>query len=111
MALVFYRQERKRQKPVSQVKKMDRLAFSLIVSRAKYIIGLINSDPEKLDFHRRHIEARFTCLSSLNWFYGDTIPCDRCGEPILEYTDFYLHRRKSYNRYFHLYCAMSLNLI
>lgn len=96
---------------ISPIRMMDMTMFTSIVSRAKYQIRMLNEGTSRGDAHRKHIFERFHHLSSLDFEDGDFIKCDRCNKNIEMFSTFFLHKRRSYNRFFHLDCARMLNLL
>lgn len=99
------------QQSIETGRKLDIPTFSSIVSRAKYQVRMLNDGYSRGDSHRKHIFQRFEYLSQLKWSEGDMIACDKCNKPIEMYSPIFIHKRRSYNRYFHSYCAKIMNLI
>jgi hypothetical protein len=95
----------------SCLKTMDKATIGNIISRAKYQMRMLNDGYSRGDSHRKHIRERFTRLSRLDRENGDTVNCDKCNDEIKMGNPIFIHRRRSYNRYFHQECAIVLNLL
>jgi hypothetical protein len=93
------------------LKTMNPSTFCSIVSRAKYKVRMLYEGTSRGDSHRKHIFERFEYLSSLDWRQGQRIDCDKCHKIIEMGMPIYIHRRRSYNRFFHQHCAMILNIL
>lgn len=104
-------QEQVEQQSYRPLRTMDSKTFSSIVSRAKYQVRMLNEGCSRGDSHRKHIFVRFDYLSKMNWRKGDRITCDKCNKNIEMNDEMFIHRRRSYNRFFHSGCAAILNLI
>ena len=102
--LVFNQQEQ------PSLRIMNRATFCSIIGRAKYKLRLLNDGYSRGDTHRKHIHKRVQYLSHLDWKNGDRIKCDKCNETIELNSHLFIHRRRSYNRFFHASCANILNL-
>lgn len=87
------------------------LLFCFIISRAKYKMRLLDDAYSRDDTYRKHIRKRFQYLTHLDWKNGDRLKCYKCNETIELNSPFFIHRRRSYNRFFHASCASILNLI
>ena len=94
-----------------RIKIMSNTVFKSIASRAKYQLKLLNEGYSRGDSHRKHIINRFTHFGSLNRDNGDFITCDKCLQNIEFDTMFFIHKRRSYNRFFHMDCAHLLKLL
>lgn len=94
-----------------RIKIMTNTVFKTIASRAKYQLKLLNEGYSRGDSHRKHIIQRFTYFGSLNKDNGDYITCDKCLQNIEFDTMFFIHKRRSYNRFFHMDCAQLLKLL
>ena len=103
--LVFNQQEQ------PSLRIMDGTTFCSIISRAKYKMRLLDYGYSRGDTHRKHIHKRVQYLSHLDWKNGDRLKCDKCNETIELNSPLFIHRRRSYNRFFHVSCANILNLI
>jgi hypothetical protein len=99
------------QEQPSSLRIMDAKTFCSIISRSKYKLKLLNEGYSRGDTHRKHIHKRLEYLSHLDWKNGDRLKCDKCNETIELNSLFFIHRRRSYNRFFHASCANILNLI
>lgn len=94
-----------------RIRTMNSTTFKSIASRARYQLRLLNEGYSRGDSHRKHIMERFQYFGSLDKEKGDYITCDRCQKNIEFGSAFYIHRRRSYNRFFHMDCANTLNLL
>ena len=93
------------------LRTMDATTFCSIISRSKYKLKLLNEGYSRGDTHRKHIHKRVQYLSHLDWKNGDRLKCDKCNQTIEFNCPLFIHRRRSYNRFFHSSCAKILNLI
>ena len=107
--LVLNQQEQQQQPPSLRI--MDSTTFCSIISRSKYKLKLLDEGYLRGDTHRKHIHQRVQYLSHLDWRNGDRIKCDKCNERIELNSSLFIHKRRSYNRFFHALCARILNLI
>lgn len=100
--------------PNLRIKVMNPKTISSIISRTKYQIRLLDEGGfSRGESHRKHIKKRFYIISNLQWKDNEDhrIHCDRCNEKIKMGENIVIHKRRSYNRFFHKDCAKLLNLI
>jgi len=100
--------------PNLRIKEMNPKTISSIISRTKYQIRLLDEGGySRGESHRKHIKKRFAIISNLQWKddANHRICCDRCNQKIEMGDNIVIHKRRSYNRFFHKGCAKLLNLV
>ena len=107
----FVEQSKRTENTTNRFRIMDITIFSSITRRANTQLREFNTGYCYSDVHRKHIKARFEYLSSLSYEKGNHIKCDSCMENIEFGYLFFIHKRKSFNKYYHPYCADNLHLI
>jgi hypothetical protein len=93
-----------------RIRLMDLTIVSAITSRAHWLLKEHNTGYSRGDVHRKHIKKRFEMLASIGMIKGSLLPCDKCGRPIEINTYFFIHQRKSFNKYYHEDCAKRMNM-
>ena len=94
-----------------RVRLMDLTNLTGIISRAFWQLKEINfGGYSRGDVHRKHIKQRYEQLSAINVKQGGRIKCDKCSDKIELNTLFFIHQRKSFNKYYHESCAQRMNM-
>ena len=93
-----------------RIRLMDLSNLSAITSRAFWQLKEINTGYSRADVHRKHIKQRFEFLASIKYVQGGRLLCDKCSHKIEMNTYFFIHQRKSFNKYYHYDCAKRMNM-
>lgn len=94
------------------VRTMNLTVFSTITHRASTQLEKFNEGYSSYSTVKRsHIVRRFEFLKDINWLKGERILCDYCSENIEKGQDFFIRKRRSFNKYYHIDCASIIKLI
>jgi hypothetical protein len=94
-----------------RIRLMDLTNLTGIIGRAFWQLKEINNGGySRGDVHRKHIKERYEQLVSINVAKGGRLKCDKCSQKLELNTLFFIHQRKSFNKYYHEYCAQRMNM-